>query len=96
MTNATTTTQNKAIIRVSSHPSRQSLCFDSKLVVVVVVIGFKPGFHKANFDHDNDQFRVKTKQLVGGMTAQAHNRFVSCVVSWSLLSMETRLNDLYN
>ena len=40
----------------------------------------KPGFHKANFDHDNDQFRVKTKQLVGGMTAQSHNRFVSCVV----------------
>ena len=23
----------------------------------------KPGFHKANYDHDNDQFRVKTKQL---------------------------------
>ena len=35
---------------------------------------------KANFDHDNDQFWVKTKQLVGKMTAQAHNRFVSCVV----------------
>ena len=31
--------KNKAIIRLSSHPSRQSLCFDSKLVVVVVVIG---------------------------------------------------------
>ena len=31
-------TKNKAIIRLSSHPSRQSLCFDSKLVVVVVVI----------------------------------------------------------
>ena len=30
--------KNKAIIRLSSHPSRQSLCFDSKLVVVVVVI----------------------------------------------------------
>ena len=40
----------------------------------------KPGFHKANFEHDNDQFRVKTKQLVGGMTAQPPNRFVSCVV----------------
>ena len=31
--------KNKAIIRLSSHPLRQSLCFDSKLVVVVVVIG---------------------------------------------------------
>ena len=31
--------KDKAIIRLSSHPSRQSLCFNSKLVVVVVVIG---------------------------------------------------------
>ena len=31
--------KNKAIIRLSSHPSRYSLCFDSKMVVVVVVIG---------------------------------------------------------
>ena len=31
--------KNKTIIRLSSHPSRQSLCFNSKLVVVVVVIG---------------------------------------------------------
>ena len=31
--------ENKSIIRLSSHPSHQSLCFDSKLVVVVVVIG---------------------------------------------------------
>ena len=31
--------KNKAIIRLSSHPSHQSLCFDSKLVVIVVVIG---------------------------------------------------------
>ena len=31
--------KNKVIIRLSSHPSRQSLCFDSKLVIVVVVIG---------------------------------------------------------
>ena len=30
---------DKAIIRLSSHPSRKSLCFDSNLVVVVVVIG---------------------------------------------------------
>ena len=37
-----------------------------------------PGFHKANFDHDNDHFWVKTKQLVGRMTAQPPNRFVLC------------------
>ena len=40
----------------------------------------KPGFHEANFDHDNDQFWIKTKRLVGRMTAQPHNRFVFCVV----------------
>ena len=49
----------------------------SPLIVVIIV---NPGFHKANFDHDNDQFWVKTKRLVGRMTAQAHNRFVFCVV----------------
>ena len=42
--------------------------------------GLKPGFHKANFDHDNDQFSIKTKRLEGRMTAQPRNRFVSCVV----------------
>ena len=35
----------------------------------------KPGFHKANFYHDNDKFQVKTKQLVGRTTAQPHNSF---------------------
>ena len=35
---------------------------------------------EANFDHDNDQFWIKTKQLVGRMTAQPNNRFVFCVV----------------
>ena len=40
----------------------------------------KPGFHKANYDHDKDQFRAKTKQLVSRMTAQPHNRFVFHVV----------------
>ena len=24
----------------------------------------KPGFHKANFDHDNDRFQAKTKRLM--------------------------------
>ena len=38
----------------------------------------KPGFHKANFDYDNDQFRIKTNRLVGRMTAQPQNRFVFC------------------
>ena len=36
----------------------------------------KPGFHKANFEYDNDQFLVKTKRLVGRMTAQPHNRLL--------------------
>ena len=40
----------------------------------------KPGFHNANFDHDNDQCWAKTKRLVGRMTAQPNNRFVFCVV----------------
>ena len=30
---------NKAILKLNSHPSRKPLCFDSNLVVVVVVIG---------------------------------------------------------
>ena len=33
-----------------------------------------------NFDHDNDQFWVKTKRLMGRMTAQSHNCFVFYVV----------------
>ena len=37
--NATTTTHKQRDIRLSSHPSRKSHCFDSKLVIVVVVIG---------------------------------------------------------
>ena len=40
----------------------------------------KLGFHKANSDHDNDQFWAKTKRLVGRMAAQPDNRFVFCVV----------------
>ena len=36
----------------------------------------KPSFHKANFDHDNDQFWAKTKWLVGRITAQQYNRSV--------------------
>ena len=40
-----------------------------------------PGFHKANYNYDNDQFRVKTKRLAWRMTAQPYNRFV--FVSWS-------------
>ena len=33
-------TKDKEIMRLSSHSSHLSLCFDSKLVVVVVEIGF--------------------------------------------------------
>ena len=40
----------------------------------------KPGFQKTNFDYDNNQFLVKTKRLVGKMTAQQHNPFVFWVV----------------
>ena len=68
--------KSKAIIRLSSHPSRKSLCFDFKLVVVVIVIGLMPGFHKANYDHDNDRFQAKTKRLMWRMTTQPYNRFV--------------------
>ena len=32
------------------------------------------------FAHDNDQFLVKTKRLVGRVTAQSHNRLVVCCV----------------
>ena len=39
----------------------------------------KPGFHKANFIHDNDQFLVKAKQLPGRMTAQ-QDHGIFCVV----------------
>ena len=48
--------------------------------LLAVMNASKSGFHKANFDHDNDQFRVKTKRLVGRMTGQPDNRFVFCVV----------------
>ena len=44
----------------------------------------KPGFHQANYDHDNDQFLVKTKRLARRMTAQAYNRFVFVSWSWRL------------
>ena len=40
----------------------------------------KPGFHKANFDYYDHQFLVKTKRLVGRMTAQPYNRIGFCVV----------------
>ena len=48
--------------------------------VHVKYVSLKPGFHKDNFDHDNDQFSVKTKRLAGRMIAQPCNRFVFCVV----------------
>ena len=47
----------------------------------------KPGFHKANYDHDNDQFRVKTKRLAYRMTAQPYNRFLYVSWSWHLPSI---------
>ena len=41
-------------------------------------------FHKANFDHDNDQSWVKTKQLVGRISVETHNRFAFCVVEFAV------------
>ena len=32
--------------------------------LVIIHKSFKPGFHKANYDQDTDQFRVKTKRLM--------------------------------
>ena len=47
---------------------------------VHIQVSIKPGFHKANYDHDNDRFQAKIKRLMSRMTAQLHNRFVFCVV----------------
>ena len=44
----------------------------------------KPGFHKANYDHDNDQFGVKTKRSARRMTAQPYNRLAFVSWSWHL------------
>ena len=57
----------------------------------MVVIGFMETNLKANFDHDNDQFRVKTKPLAWRMTAQPHNRFVLFRGRGIYCVMETRL-----
>ena len=47
-------------------------------------ITVKPGFHKANYNHNNDQFRVKRKRFGRRMTAQPYNRFVYVSWSWHL------------
>ena len=47
---------------------------------------------QANYDHDNDQFLVKTKPLVWRMTAQPYNRFVLRRGRGVFRVMETRLN----
>ena len=39
----------------------------------------KPGFHWANYDHDNDQFRAKTKRSPWRMTAQTLLSLCFCV-----------------
>ena len=49
--------------------------------VNVALEKLKPGFHYANYDHNNDQFKFKTKRLARRMTAQPYNHFV--FVSWS-------------
>ena len=62
-----------SVTRVVFQPTKDTPIKSSLLIL-------RPGFHKANFDHDNDQFWVKTKRLVGRMTAQPNDRFVLCVV----------------
>ena len=65
--------------------NRISLDLNYSLLAGTSLTLIKPGFHKANFDHDNDPFRVKTKQLVGGMTAQPLIALFLVSWSWSLL-----------
>ena len=48
------------------------------------------GFHKANYDHNNDRFRAKTKRLARWMTGQPHNRFVFGVVVGQLAVKENQ------
>ena len=62
---------------------------------VICKVVLRPGFHKANYDYDNDQFRVKTKRLAWRMTAQPLNRFVLCRGRGVCRVMETRLNLVY-
>ena len=57
--------KNKAIIRSSSHPSRQSLCFDLILVVVVVVIGL---METRLYDYRLSQEKVYTFRLCSHYT----------------------------
>ena len=59
--------------------SDKTVVFNNQIIIGLLLL--KPGFHKANYDHDNDQFRVKTKRLALRMTAQPYNRFA--FVSWS-------------
>ena len=69
--NAATTTQKQGHYKVEQ----------SSFALIAL---FKPDFHQANYDHDNDQFRVKTKRLARRMTAQLYNRFVFVSWSWHL------------
>ena len=70
--------------QIQNHQSKTMLLFETYILEFEfdrhLKHMVKPSFHKANFDHDSNQVLVKTKQLEGRMTAQAHNRFVSCVV----------------
>ena len=64
MTNATTTTQKQSDYKVERSSFTLNALFDLKLVVVVIVIGLMETRLKAIYDHENDQFQVKTKRLV--------------------------------
>ena len=78
------TTFGLSFILSSVTPTR-SLTSYAYLITKIGNRDYKPGFHWANYDHDNDKFRVKTKRLGLSMTAQPYNHFVFVSWSWHLL-----------
>ena len=76
------------ILITTIHLWNQSIFFENSMLSWPLgcdfVTSLRPGFHQANYDHDNDQFRVKTKRLAWRMTAQPYNRFVFVSWSWRL------------
>ena len=83
--------KNREIIRLNSHPSRQSLCF----VIVVVVISLRPGFHyMANATTTTQkQSDYEVEQSSFTLIALFDSKLVVVVVVSGL--METRLKLCY-
>ena len=98
--------KNKAIKRLSSHPSRWSLCFDSKLVVVVVVIGLmETGLMMkcsenavAVFDTLlTIQFFERSRVLVFLPTSQiSHVKLIDNQDGWSSLALSSIISLIYS